>query len=486
MKRTQKSLLLLGGLAAASAGLTLYAFKGVKEPQERQAERRAAEERLFPVPAAGRKADADAPRFTRIRVDAQGQSTTLEREEGGWRVVSPVEARADTIAAEGLVSHLQNARFKTVVEESPTPEDLKRYGLMPPQFTVTARAELPQGGEQTVTLLGGVENTFDGSVYMRRDGDPRVYAAEGGVRYALQKGTSELRDKEVLTFEEPKLAALEVKGPGHRYRLERDAAGSWHLTEPRRMEADSATIKSMLSELKKVRAQAFPADTPEERRRLGLQTPRLEAVFTPKEGERVRLRLSQHTEEGTARTFVLKEEAGTSLLTEVSDRVLGELEKSPEQLRDRSVLHFKTDEVAELVFSPGGGAPPLVVKRVRAADAGVSEEWQVAAPRSGPARKYKVSSLLWSLKGLKASAVGEENPKTWDRYGVSEGGRSVALHGADGKLLARLWLGKEVPQKSGILYARGSRAQVVEVDASRLSELPTGVEELLEGTSAPR
>ena len=55
-----------------------------------------------------------------------------------------------------------------------------------------------------MTLYGGIENPFDGSVYVRRDGDSRVYSADGAVRYALEKDLYALRDKEFLGFDDPR------------------------------------------------------------------------------------------------------------------------------------------------------------------------------------------------------------------------------------------------------------------------------------------
>ena len=85
---------------------------------------------------------------------------------------------------------------------------------------------------------------------------------------------------------------------------------------------------------------------------------------------------------------------------------------------------------------------------------------------------------------LKALAVGEESPKDWRKYGITDASRRVSLFGADGKLLASLVIGKAVPGKSNTLYARGQPNWVAEVDSSKLSELPTRSEDVLETLSS--
>ncbi|HZH02242.1 MAG TPA: DUF4340 domain-containing protein, partial [Myxococcaceae bacterium] len=102
----------------------------------------------------------------------------------------------------------------------------------------------------------------------------------------------------------------------------------------------------------------------------------------------------------------------------------------------------------------------------------------VIAPEKKPAQKFKVSSSLWTLEGLKASALGE-NKLTSTKYGFGPMARAVTLYDRDGKSLARLELGHEVPGKAGQLYARGSRAQVLEVEAARLADLPKSLDELV-------
>src|SRR5690606_11043307 len=120
---------------------------------------------------------------------------------------------------ESILTQLQSGKFKATIEEAPADADLEKYGLKAPVFSVTAKAYVPDtsgGGkddparQRTVTLYGGIENTFDGSVYVRRDTDPRVYSADGSVRYALEKDLYSLREKELLGLDEGSLQGLTV------------------------------------------------------------------------------------------------------------------------------------------------------------------------------------------------------------------------------------------------------------------------------------
>src|SRR2546421_12530577 len=117
--------------------------------------------------------------------------------------------------------------------DKPSAEDLKKYGVDARAWTVTAEAKTARGENKTVTLEGGVDNSFDGSVYLRRKGEEAVYSAEGGVRWALEKSTYELRDKEVLTVDEAKAKSVSVKSKANDWALEHFTANKdkpWRIT----------------------------------------------------------------------------------------------------------------------------------------------------------------------------------------------------------------------------------------------------------------
>ncbi|HYI01490.1 DUF4340 domain-containing protein [Hyalangium sp.] len=493
MKQTQKTLIALLAATVATAGLGLYAYFGVKQPEEAQAARKEQSEKLFAPSAPGEKPDeggTPAPVFTQLTVKAQGVTATLEQQGDTWRLTAPVLAKADKWAVEGILSQLQSGKFKATVEEAPTDADLEKYGLKPPVFSVTAKAYVPEasgGGKEdparqrTVTLHGGIENPFDGSVYVRRDEDPRVYSADGSVRYALEKDLYALRDKEILALDEASLKALEVVAKANSYSLERDSDQSWRLTKPAAVRADGDRLKQALKSLKEQRALSFPTDSAQERTRLGLDKPVLDAHFTLDKGEPVRLRLSQVKEGAGSKVYALLEQGSEVTLAEVPEGTLAVLELGLADLRTKMVLSFKREDVKRLVFHPGDGGTPIVLANAKP-DSNSLDGWQVEAPKAGKAQGFRVASLLSHLHTLKASTFGEANPRKWDKYGITDASRGASLQDADGKELARLWIGSAVPGKEGFVYIRGSNAEVAEVELARLADLPARPEDILEAS----
>ncbi|RKG87704.1 DUF4340 domain-containing protein [Corallococcus sp. CA049B] len=456
----------------------------------RDAEKPPAPPKLFATESAepGRGAAPDpAPVFTHLTVKARGATTELERTPEGWRIVSPVEAKADPYAVEALVQQLTSAKFKATVNAAPTDADLKKYGLTSPKFTVTARAFLPdangEGAEnpsrqRTVTLAGGDENPFDGSVYVRREGDATVYAADGAVRYSLDKGPFELRAKEFLgPLDLASLQSIEVKAKDHAYVLTREADGkSWRMEKPEPTRANTSRLTDLLKAFEGHQALSFPQDTAATRKALGLDTPTVDARFVPASGEPIRVRLAQVTRDGATVVHALREQGSRSTLAEVEARALTTLDVGAQELKDRRVLSFPRDDVRRMEFRPGGKAPPVVVTR----GAGNGDAWQVEGPGGGRALHFRVVKLLGRLEALKAAAFGEAKVKRWERYGISDTSRSVVLRDADGRELARLWLGDAVPDTEDRLYARGSGPDLVEVSMGAVADLPTRTADLQE------
>ena len=466
-------------LAAGGAALLVWQLSRSPAPPEGPAK---TDERLFPAGPEGTGTAPTPQDFTWLLVEAQGARTELEGRGDDWRLIAPLETRADPLAVEALLRELAGARFRTMVDPAPTPEALVRYGLTPPRFTISAEAAPAGKAPEIVILEGGRENPFDGSVYLRRRGDPRVFSASGEVRWALERNTFELRDKAVVRFAERELRALEVRHGETHWRLERDAkSGLWSQVSGTAFGVETRLVEKLLTTLAAEKARSFGEDTPATRAERGLEGPALEAVFTPLAGKEVRLRIAVPPEGGgsLAPVWIAREEGDDATLAEVGPRMLTELQRDPDWMRDLRLLRFSATQVAQIVIARGTEAEPLILTRGPAEDGGLSEDWRITAPITGPAQRYRVASLLWKLENLRATTL-EEAPASWSRLGIGTRGRDLRLLDVEGKELARLWLGDEVEASNGeVLWVRGSLPQAAQVEFEELVELRTSPESLL-------
>lgn len=481
MSQRSKTLVQLVLFAAMATALGLYAWFGVYKADQAADEKKDHDERLFAPHQVGEKqpdGGIPAANFVKLTVTAKGESTVLERKAGEpWAITYPLKAKADPIVLDGLVSQLQTSKFKATVEETPDDAALVKYGLKPPEFWVEAIAEVGEAKEpRTVRLEGGIENTFDGSVYLRRSGEPAVHLAEGGVRWAVARSLFELRDKEVLAFEEPKLTAMSFKSRDNDFTLARNAEKQWAMVKPFEALADAQTITALVGALKGERAQAFPQDTPEARKALGLEAPLVDATFTLEGGAAVRVRVGKPAGDAGDKLYALREDPAGATLAEMQPTVTSQLLRNPQDLRDHTVLHFKKEAISKVVFHNADGSELVAEKGV---PDGSVNDWRLTAPMAGPAKTFKLASVLWTLGQLKAPEFGEENPKDWGKFGLGASARWVALFEGPAEV-ARFTIGNEVPAKPKTYWVRGTRNQPAEVDGSRFTELPSKPEDLLD------
>lgn len=480
MNQMKKTLLTLAGLLLVAGGVGLFAWKGVYETDEKSAQKKAAEERLFATGEGARDGGPKSLEFVKLTVTTGDETTVLERTPGApWRITAPVSASVDPLVIDGLVSQLQTAKFKTTLEGEATDAELKTYGLSPPAFSVEASAVV-DGQERTVSLSGGIENPFDGTIYMRKGDSRTVHMAEGGVRWSLAKTTFDLRNKALFSVDEAAIKRVALKSRTNDWELARGDDKLWRLTRPEPVLADAVTVAAVLGGLRGERATEFPGEpTPERLASLGFNAPLAKATLTLEEGT-VTLTLATPSADGGAPYYGLREDADGKVLAAVNASALPAFDRNAMELRDRSLLPFAKAAVTRIALA-APGAPLVVIER----DPGSAsaEAWKVTAPTSGRARAYRVATTLWALGALKGGAVVVEKPdaKVLETYGLdAKQARTVTLSGADGAELAVLTLGKELVGKAGSSYALGTRRAIVEIDSSRLNELPWKADDVLE------
>ena len=149
-------------------------------------------------------------------------------------------------------------------------------------------------------------------------------------------------------------------------------------------------------------------DGPAERKRTGVEKPLVDATFQRGTTETVRVRLAAGKAE-TDPVYALREDQYGSALAEVPRSALAALDKSPAELRDRTVLHAKPEDVISIRIGSGDGA--LVLERERPADGG-PETWRLRSPTQGLADNFKAASLLYGLTSLASRRRRTGSPRT--------------------------------------------------------------------------
>jgi hypothetical protein len=217
-----------------------------------------------------------------IEVNAAGKLLQVAKQGNEWKIVKPVQARADYGSIEGLIGRLQSVQMKTIVSEEPTPADLKKYGLDKPETTVNVNL----GSARATLALGG--KAEDTTVYVRDASKPAVMTVESTFADELKKNADEFRRKDIFEFRAFNATRLEITRNGQTAVFEKVKAPDdktpekWRRVSPNPADVDRDKIDAALSKLANLRAASFTESTA----KTGLDAPAITVLVKFEDGNK--------------------------------------------------------------------------------------------------------------------------------------------------------------------------------------------------------
>jgi hypothetical protein len=446
LKTTLVLLVLVGaGVAAYLLGLALPAW--LRSPA--------------PAPPASRSLELleteFAPdRLTRIEVAQAGRHLVLERGAAGeWSLPGKWPTRKAEV--EGLVALLTGLRSRFVaLPLEPDGEGLKRYGLDRPAVIVTLRA-----GDRDYRLAFAEKDEADGDrfsrpTYLRIDDRQEVVRLAPGIVAALDRPVDYYQQRRLFPSErvarEPgstekveRLAAESLtvadkkKDVADSYTLAR-AGDDWELARPVRDRADPEKLKTILSAVPDVWADAFVERGNRSLADFGLESPEQTLSVTRPGGDTVTLLIGKLSPTVRERKVpapaqppglpfqpppqTIKEEYRYAKLQnndqvfEIKADRLKDLFVAAKDLRDPRLARFKAEDARRLEVKYDGKDVVLVKEKDR---------WQLEKPIQAAAETSKVNELLDKLSGLEArdaDLIDNADPKT---YGFDDPAKEGSL-----------------------------------------------------------
>jgi Domain of unknown function (DUF4340) len=192
-----------------------------------------------------------------VEVNAGGKTVQLAKDGSEWKITQPLQTQADYGAVEGLVGKLQTAAIKSIVADSASAADLKKYGLDKP----TATVDLKLGSARATLVLGGTAD--DKTVYARDTSRPAVVTVDGALADDLKKGADEFRRKDIFEFRSYNANRVELTRNGQTVAFEKtkgsgaEPVDKWRRVSPTAGDADKEKIEALLSRLSNMRATSF-------------------------------------------------------------------------------------------------------------------------------------------------------------------------------------------------------------------------------------
>lgn len=399
----------------------------------------------------------DSKDVTGFEIVLPDETLAVEGAPRAWRITRPVALRADNETVSEFLGKLAGQKVREFVAEAPARRDL--YGLERP-VRVTIHSGQDKDRVSRTLLLGKVDPAKKG-VYAMRAGEPSVMLLPEDVYTQVPKNVGVLRNKMLVELERDKVTRLEIQSPKGTVTVGRDE-GQWKIVAPEVLPADQVEVGAVLSRLHDLRAQGFLGEGAAAVSRF-LPKPEVRVAVTEQGGAitTVVLAPSRETRGGAPSAYAAVAGKGPVMLVEA--KLLGDLARSVNELRDRRLL---------------GELEPRDVKRVRLQADGQAmvlerkgdTEWRVLEPVKGSANGSKVDDLLFTLRALRWKEIVAPEGQELARYGLDAPTLEVVLFRGDGGEIATVQVGK---RDDALAYVR-TKAQpaVYSVESRTLGPAP--------------
>lgn len=378
-----------------------------------------------PAPNATPKLFAlDSKDIQEIELRSPGRDLVIERGRGDdWNIVKPIHADADSVAAQAVAEAIASLEIASTVEEKPS--DLAPFGLANPAVVVTVTSRnkrvLPQ-------IMVGKDTPVGNSAYIKTADKPAIMLVSNGFPARVNKTVDDLRSRVLIGFKPDDIRKLVLdRGSGSTLEIDRDG-DKWSIVKPTRYLADNTAVQQLLDGLTSARVGDFIDDNPTELSKYGLANPSLKVELYGKSGnaEQSLLFGYKQPEANKSAIYARRGEGSDQPVCSVPEYVFTTMDKSFDDLRDKTVLSFDQSNVQRVVLTGG----PFIETMERAAGG----KWTVsAAGKTASAEVPVAESLLDQLHDLKATKIAEDQMSDPNRYGMTKPTLTVAIYGKDGK-----------------------------------------------------
>lgn len=349
---------------------------------------------------------------------AGGFLQAIKADDGSWRLQQPIVARADRGAVRQLIDRIFEWRIEDFVADAIS--DATVYGLDDAATQVTVFTEGQEAG-QTV-LLGSVRDQRPDSVYARRRDGHSVFSVSAETLSQARVRPNDLRDRALLTVKPQRIASVHIEQGEHSLVMRRNTNHVWEIRQPKRWQADSDRMQTLLNAWTDTRIAVFVDDPTTNLAELGFTEDALRITFgvepiaftVPQEDEpptqSVSIRIAQTPPDREDSLLVKKE--GEPSLYEIPGTAQKATSWNPLYYRHREVIRVQ----------------PASVRRIRQMRDGVEHVVERDnADRFSPVPDMEqtistefIRSVLNTLSSLKVDEYVADDPADWSPYGLDE------------------------------------------------------------------
>ena len=387
-------------------------------------------------------------------------SIILEKENGSWKLVAPIEAKADEAAVDGLASELSSTLLERSLESSPV--DWKDYGLENPNLKITVG--LKDGRRLNLEL--GDKDFNQASVFGRVPHLAKVLVLPASLYTTVDKELLDFRDKSVLDFDREQVREVRIRARRKTYRLQKEGE-DWSIREPIQARADRAEIRSLLSDLEFARVEEFVERGAGRLKTYGLNEPSSRVdLFLGDSRARKTLLVGKQV----GAQFYAKDDSGEDVFR-IKEDLVDKLELDLSKLRDRKMARFERDEVKRVEVK----LPDREFEFARNSE----DQWRLRTPAGHGEKSVLEYKLFWPLEDLEGKEIVDRANLDDPKYGFSEPSAEVKVVKQDDEVI-EVVLGKT---EGEVVFGKAAADPTLyKVDKKVLEDLNFKVEDILENS----
>jgi hypothetical protein len=380
---------------------------------------------------------------------ASGDRTVLRKAGDAWRIVEPLDAKADDGEVTGIVSNLASLEIQRVVEENAA--DLAQFGLAAPRIEVGFKAGGQAGASR---LLLGDTNATGGEIYAKLPGSARVFLVSSFLQSTFNKGTFDLRDKTILSFDRGKVDSLEVVTKDQRLAFAK-AGDGWRLTSPVDARADTGQVEGAIGSLQTLAMKSIvePEAAEKDFAKYGLHKPDLTATVGAG-STRATIVIGKADESG----FQYARDVSRPMIVTIDPALVNALRNTADSFRPKDVFEFRSFTVTRLEITRGTSTAAF--------EKATGKDGMATWKRLDPAKGVETSAmdnLLSALSGLSVGGYVDAKTKT----GAESPLAVVTAKFDDGKKEERVVFGKV---GADVFAVRAGEPGGAKIDAAKFDE----------------
>jgi hypothetical protein len=388
-----------------------------------------------------------------------GDVTTLKKENGAWQVVSPVATRGSDMEASAITSALAGLDVTRVVDENPA--SVSDYGLDKPRLEVEFKSA---EGKPSGKLLIGSKTTTGGSLYARKNDEPKVVLIGEYNQATFNKSTFDLRDKAIVTFDREKVDGFDAIVGTAAFELAKKD-GNWAVAKPIAARADQSAADGLVNSIGglQMSAIASTSPTPDEMKKFGLDKP--SAVVNLHLGSaRASVALGANADENTV---YVRDVSRPDVFT-IQKTAADDLRKTVSDYRRKDLFEMRAFTATRLEITRNGQT--LAFDKVKGEGENAADTWKRVSPTPADPDKDKFQTFVAALADIRTVSFVDSAART----GLASPAMTVVAKYDDGKKEERVLFAKS---GADAYASRPDDPGASKIDAEKLDEALKSVDE---------